>query len=318
MKKNLIFAAVLCVALVFGFSSCENPDDNEELLERIEQLENQLKDQQSGKDEDKTNSADKDGDKDNSSDNEQSGGSSEENAGGSGEGTPDPDEGEEGGDEGGSSSSTTGTENGYEWVDLGLPSGLRWATCNVGASSPEEFGCYFAWGETTPKTEYNWSTYKFMNSSIDDWNGVNKYTFADGQTEGVWYDNSGNFIGDNKTILDPEDDAAAVNMGGSWRMPTIEEIAELIDECTWTWTTLNGVNGYNVEGPNGNSIFLPAAGYRSYSDLYGAGSYGNYWSGSLYTNNSGYAYNLYFYSDGAYWDDGSDRYFGRSVRGVFS
>ena len=157
-----------------------------------------------------------------------------------------------------------------------------------------------------------------MNSSIDDWNGVNKYTFADGQTEGVWYDNSGNFIGDNKTILDPEDDAAAVNMGGSWRMPTIEEIAELIDECTWTWTTLNGVNGYNVEGPNGNSIFLPAAGYRSYSDLYGAGSYGNYWSGSLYTNNSGYAYNLYFYSDGAYWDDGSDRYFGRSVRGVFS
>ena len=278
MKKNLIFAAVLCVALVFGFSACENPDDNEELLNRIEQLENQLKDQQSGKDEDKTDSADKDGDKDTSSDNEQNG-----------EGTPEPE------------TPTSGTENGYDYVDLGLS--VKWATCNVGADSPEEYGSYFAWGETTPKTTYDWSTYKWCNGSYDT---MTKYcTDSDYGTV------------DNKTVLDPEDDAAAVNMGGSWRMPTIEEQEELIDECTWTWTTLNGINGYNVEGPNGNSIFLPAAGYRYGSDLYGAGSYGRYWSSSLNTDDSDYAYFLYFYSGYVGWD-GSDRYYGRSVRGVFS
>ncbi|MBO5974599.1 MAG: hypothetical protein J6P95_02615 [Paludibacteraceae bacterium] len=313
-RKNLIFAAVLCVALVFGFSSCENPDDNEELLNRIEQLENQLKDQQSGKDDDKTDSADKDGDKDTSSDNEQNG-----------NGTPDPDEGEDNSSDNEQNGEgtpkpetpTSGTENGYDYVDLGLPSGLNWATCNVGATKPEEYGNYYAWGEVEPKEVYTWSTYKFMDSSVNDWTGVNKYTFADYQTSGVWYDNSGNFIGDNKTVLDPEDDAAFVNMGGSWRMPTIEEQKELIDECTWTWTTLNGVNGYNVEGPNGNSIFLPAAGCRYDSDLYGAGPYGYYWSSSLYTDNSGYAYRLGFYSDLVYWYY-YDRYYGLSVRGVFS
>ncbi len=289
------------MALAFGFSACENPDDNEELLNRIEQLENQLKDQQRGKDDDKTDSADKDGDKDTSSDNEQNG-----------NGTPDPGEGV-----GGSSSSTTGTENGYDYVDLGLPSGLRWATCNVGATKPEEYGNYYAWGEVEPKEVYDWSTYKFMDSNINAWNGVNKYTFADGQTEGVWYDNSGNFIGDNKTTLDPEDDAAAVNMGGSWRMPIAEELQELIDECTWTWTTLNGINGYNVEGPNGNAIFLPAAGGRIDSDLRNAGSYGVYWSVSLSTGLSDYVYYLIFNSDYVDWIYGG-RYYGLSVRGVFS
>ena len=213
-----------------------------------------------------------------------------------------------------------GFENGHEWVDLGLPSGLKWATCNVGATKPEEYGNYYAWGEVEPKEVYDWSTYKFMDSSVNDWNGVNKYTVADSQNEYgdvVWYDNSGNFIGDNKTILDQEDDAATVNMGGSWRMPTAEEQQELIDECTWTWTTLNDVNGYNVEGPNGNSIFFPAAGYRFNSDLHDAGSLGNYWSSSLGSSNSDYAYYLYFNSDNVYWY--SDyRYCGQSVRGVFS
>ncbi|MBO7316697.1 MAG: hypothetical protein J6U44_06010 [Paludibacteraceae bacterium] len=196
---------------------------------------------------------------------------------------------------------TTGIENGYEWVDLGLPSGLRWATCNVGATKPEEYGNYYAWGETSPKTTYSWSTYKWCNGSGDT---MTKYcTDSDYGTV------------DNKTVLDKEDDAAFVNMGGSWRMPTRSEQDELRTECTWTWTTLNDVNGWNVEGPNGNSIFLPAAGYRNNSGLSSVGSDGHYWSSSLGTSYSYSAYDLYFYSGGVHWDYGS-RSYGRSVRGV--
>ncbi|MBO7315972.1 MAG: hypothetical protein J6U44_02245, partial [Paludibacteraceae bacterium] len=125
--------------------------------------------------------------------------------------------------------------NGHAYVDLGLPSGLKWATCNVGATKPEEYGNYYAWGEVEPNEVYDWSTYKFMDSNINDWNGVNKYTVADSRNEYgdvVLYDNSGNFIGDNKTVLEKEDDAATVNMGGSWRMPTKAEQDELRTECT--------------------------------------------------------------------------------------
>ena len=214
--------------------------------------------------------------------------------------TPDPDEGEEGGDEGGSSSSTSGSENVYEWVDLGLS--VNWATCNVGATKPEEYGNYYAWGETTPKTTYDWSTYKWCNGSYDT---MTKYCT-----------NSDYGTVDNYTVLGKEDDAASVNMGGSWRMPTYKEQAELQTKCTWTWTTLNGVNGYNVEGPNGNSIFLPAAGCRDYSDLYRAGSYGYYWSRSLNQLNSGYALYLYFHSGDVDWTHYNSRCCGRSVRGV--
>ena len=234
---------------------------------------------------------------------------------------PDDPQGEQT-EQGGSSENNGGEEtpepadpyNGHAYVDLGLS--VKWATCNVGATKPEEYGNYYAWGEVEPKEVYYWSTYKFMDSSVNDWTGVNKYTFADGQTECVWYDNSGNFIGDNKTTLDLEDDAAAVNMGGSWRMPTAEEQKELFDECTWTWTTLNGVNGYNVECSNGNSIFLPAAGYRRGSDLGSAGPDGSYWSSSLYTGGSSSACSLDFYSGSVYWSSRYYRYCGQSVRGV--
>jgi len=207
--------------------------------------------------------------------------------------------------------------NGHAYVDLGLS--VKWATCNVGADSVHHYGNYYAWGEVEPKTEYNWSTYKFMDSSINDWNGINKYTFADGQTEGVWYDGEGNFIGDNKTVLDPEDDAAAVNMGGSWRMPTKDELNELKTECTWTWTydyNDTGVAGQIVTSKtNDNHIFLPSAGYRRDSDLKDAVSYGYYWSSSINTSFLDYAYRLYFGS--AYVDWGSkERYCGYSVRGV--
>ncbi len=164
-------------------------------------------------------------------------------------------------------------------VDLGLPSGTLWATCNVGASSPEEHGVYYAWGETTTKKTYSWSTYAHGTSNYD----LTKYNIA--ESRGTV---------DNKTVLDPEDDAATQNWGGDWRMPTMEEQYELMNNCTWTWTSKNGVNGYKVKGTNGNSIFLPVTGYRNDSSLSNTGLYGYYWSSSLYTSTPSYAYELFF------------------------
>ena len=148
-------------------------------------------------------------------------------------------------------------------IDLGLPSGTLWANMNIGATTPEEYGNYYAWGETKPKETYNWSTYQHGNSSST----LTKYNSTDG-----------------KTILEPEDDAATVNLGGTWRMPTIEEIQELIDNCTWTWKALNNINGYEVRSTNGNSIFLPAAGYYDEGALSSVGIIGLYWSSTLDTS----------------------------------
>ena len=174
-----------------------------------------------------------------------------------------------------------GGENDHEYVDLGLS--VKWATCNVGANKPEEYGDYFAWGETEPKEYYNWSTYKWCNGDYDN---LTKYC----------YDSLYGIV-DNKTVLDLSDDAARANWGGSWRMPTTEEQQELIYNCTWTWTTQSGVNGYKVTSDkNGKSIFLPAAGYRDDSSLYYAGSNGNYWSSSLYSDYPGYAWLVFSYS----------------------
>lgn len=192
----------------------------------------------------------------------------------------------------------------HEWVDLGLPSGTLWATCNVGPSAPEEYGNYFAWGETAPKDHYDWSTYKWCNGSDTT---LTKYCIhsncgADGFTDG-------------KSDLDPEDDVAYVNWGPQWRMPTPSQLGELKDKCTWTWTTQNGVNGHLVTGPNGNSIFLPAAGGRYDSSLNNAGSHGYYWSRTLGSGGSSTARNLYFNSGGVYWGNGY-RSGGQSVRAV--
>ena len=196
--------------------------------------------------------------------------------------------------------------NGHEFVDLGLPSGLKWATCNVGADKPEEYGDYFAWGETEPKSSYNWSTYKWCN-------GVS-YKLTKYCIYSNFWDGTGSI--DNKTVLDLEDDAAHVNWSGSWRMPTDEDWAELIGKCSWTWTSRNGVNGYKVTSKtNGNRIFLPAAGLRNNTLLYDAGSYGSYWSTSLNKYDSSSAYNVYFNSDYYFWNI-YDRYFGLSVRPV--
>ena len=195
--------------------------------------------------------------------------------------------------------------NGHEYVDLGLPSGLKWATMNVGATKPEEYGDYFAWGETEPKPKdnYSWSTYKLElgtgdNGPFSKYNTISSYGTVD-----------------NKAVLDPEDDAVHVNWAGSWRMPTDAEWTELRTKCTWTWTTQNGVKGRKVTGRNGNSIFLPAAGYRDVTWLYNVGSFGNYWSSSLYTDYPYRAWSVLFGSD-LVCRNYYSRYYGRSVRPV--
>ena len=168
----------------------------------------------------------------------------------------------------------------HECVDLGLPSGTLWATCNVGANSPEEFGDYFSWGETSPKDTYNWSTYKWCNGS---YNTMTKYCTS-------------SFYGtvDNKTELELEDDAAYMNWGPSWRMPTREQQQELLEKCSWMWTTRNSVNGYLVTGPNGNVLFLPASGYYWGTNHQHEGSFGHYWSCMLYSDYFDSAFSLYF------------------------
>lgn len=202
-------------------------------------------------------------------------------------------------------SCTTVTENGHEWVDLGLPSGTKWATCNVGATKPEEYGNYYAWGETSTKSTYDWSTYKWCNGSRST---LTKY-------------NTDSYYGtvDYKTVLEPEDDAARANWGGAWRMPTDGEWAELLDECTWEWkNAYKGTTaGYLVTSKiNGNSIFLPAAGCRDGSGLYDAGSLGGYWSSSLVTDDPYYAWFVFFDSDDVSRVGDDSRYYGISVRPV--
>lgn len=213
---------------------------------------------------------------------------------------------------------SSGVANGHDWVDLGLPSGTKWATMNVGADSPKDYGDYFAWGETSRKSTYNWSTYKWMNDGMSSWIDVNKYTFADRQTDAVWYNEYGEFIGDGKITLDLTDDAAYVNWGSSWRMPTKAEQDELRNSSytTWIWTTHTGVKGYKVTSKiNGNSIFLPAAGFLKDSSRNNAGFYGGYWSSSLGGEYSDQAYELYFGS-GNFDSDGYPRLCGLSVRAV--
>ena len=161
-----------------------------------------------------------------------------------------------------------------EYVDLGLS--VKWATFNVGATSPEDYGDYFAWGETEPKETYSWATYKWCDGTQ---NTMTKYNATDG-----------------KTILEPADDAAQVQWGGKWRMPTKEELQELFTRCTWKVETQNGINGYNVIGPNGNSIFVPMAGWYN-EDLFGEGVQGNstyYWTSTLSPSKEIYAYDLVF------------------------
>ena len=183
--------------------------------------------------------------------------------------------------------------NGHKFVDLGLPSGLLWAETNVGASSSTDDGDYFAWGETSPKSTYSWDTYKWGSNP-------SKYNSSDG-----------------KTTLDAEDDAATVNWGESCRMPDSSEFQELYDECDWSWkSNYNGTRGYLVIGPNGRAIFFPASGSRNYGGLGGHGSYGYYWSRSLYSDDTIDARRLYFGSGNIDPTDDYYRFSGFTVRPV--
>ncbi len=196
----------------------------------------------------------------------------------------------------------------HEYVDLGLPSGTLWATMNIGATSPEDYGDYFAWGETAPKSVYDWSTYKWCEGS---YNTLTKYCTSS-------YSGYNGFT-DGKTELDPEDDAATANWGSEWRMPSLDQMQELYNNCTREWTTRNGVNGRLFTSEiNGASLFLPAAGFRDGGSLYSSGSYGHYWSRTLSTSDSMSARYLHFGSGGVsvYDNYGYDRHYGRSVRAV--
>ena len=204
----------------------------------------------------------------------------------------------------------------YEWVDLELPSGTQWATMNVGASSPEDYGDYFAWGETEAKASFYFDNYKWMNEGQSSWDQINKYTFEDGQTGGCWYSN-GSFVGDGMKELTRSDDAATRNWSSKWKMPTREQFEDLINPAYTTSEikTRYGVKGLWVTSKNGKSIFLPAAGYRLITDSYSVGDEGSYWSCSLSPNYSDYASFLSFNSNGKIISN-NNRVVGRSIRPV--
>ncbi|MBP5338131.1 MAG: hypothetical protein J6Z14_02340 [Prevotella sp.] len=186
-------------------------------------------------------------------------------------------------------------ENHPHAIDLGLPSGTKWACCNVGASTPEGYGNYYAWGETSPKSVYNWATYKY---------GYYNY---DGDYS--------HLVNIGSDIAGTGYDAVTANWGSPWRMPSWSQIKELVNNTTSTWTTQNGVSGRKFTGSNGGTVFLPAAGYRWNDELNDAGSYGYYWSSSLYESLPYLAYSLFFHSGLADWYR-YNRYGGRSVRPV--
>lgn len=184
----------------------------------------------------------------------------------------------------------SGDDDGHEYVDLGLS--VKWATCNIGASSPEEYGDYFAWGETAPKSDDSWTTYKWCEGTDST---LTKYNI-----------NSDYGIVDDRTRLEMEDDAACANWGEQWRMPTDAEWSELMDNCISMWTIQNGVLGRKfVSKKNGNSIFLPTAGRWYEGSLVDARSHGYYWSSTLCTDAPDNAYCVDFSSRGIYLDPGS-------------
>ena len=179
---------------------------------------------------------------------------------------------------------TSSTINGHEFVDLGLS--VKWGTCNVGAESPLEYGDHFAWGETEQKKEYTAETSLTYDVEMPDISG------------------------------NPEYDVARLKWGGTWRMPDGAEMNELMDECTWEWTAEHGINGAKVTGPNGNSIFLPAAGFRNFTSLYFLGERGSYWSSAPAEDGPEYARSLDFDDNAVLYWFTSERFYGSTVRPV--
>ncbi len=190
---------------------------------------------------------------------------------------------------------------GHEYVNLGLPSGTLWATCNLGANRPEEYGHYYAWGACSLSSNYTWPTYKHCQGTYE---SLTKYC-----TLGTFG------MVDSRKVLEYSDDAARQNWGGNWRLPNKQEQDELREKCKWAWVSLNGVNGYQVTGPNGKSIFLPAAGLYDGMSVSLAGTHGYYWSSSLLETLPRYAFFLLFDQKRIGWFN-SNRCLGHSVRPV--
>lgn len=193
--------------------------------------------------------------------------------------------------------------NGHTYVDLGLPSGTLWATCNVGATTPEDYGDYFAWGETAPKTTYNWRSYHYC------YGGYNQLTKYCNNSD---YGYNGHI--DNLTMLQSMDDAATAHWGGGWRMPTYDQWVELFQYTTLQGNAQNGVIGYLLTATNGNNIFLPAAG-RRWEDELDSGVF-QYWSRSLYTDDPSCAWFYSIYNLTVHMDVHPDRFYGLPVRAV--
>ncbi len=199
-----------------------------------------------------------------------------------------------------------------------------WACCNVGANSPEEYGGYYAWGETEEKSDYSWDTYKYYKAYqtyYGEFYGYTKYCTDERYGYGAGnYKNSNNKteyrdgFTDNKTELDLSDDVARQKWGGSWRMPSKEEFEKLVANCTREWTQINNVGGMMYTSTNGNRIFFPAAGFRYGTSLGNAGSFGYFWSRTLYADDPRDAYGLYLYSGDVDYYYYGYRSYGRPVR----
>jgi hypothetical protein len=230
--------------------------------------------------------------------------------------------------------------NGHEYVDMGevdingVTKHFYWATCNMGANKPWDYGDYYAWGEKVTKDTYSWGNYAFMQAGQSDYYHITKYTFADGETDGIWYDSGGNFIGDSKTSFADygyADDTARQLWGGDWHIPTDAEWTALLNTTnySWVWTSdykgsgKNGMlvtrkdDGSDTDPCAGNSIFLPAAGLRYNASLNDAGFGGYYWYSSIYKVDSYRAKRLIFISDGMS-SIGGGRCTGQSLRPVFA
>lgn len=202
----------------------------------------------------------------------------------------------------------SGSIDGRDYVDLGLPSGTLWAACNVGANMPEDCGEYFAWGDTAPKEMYDWKSYRFA-------------CFVGGRYELSKYctDSNYGFDGfvDSLTVLEPVDDAVRANWGADWRMPTKEEFDELFQNTTYVWTARNGVDGRLLTGSNGNSIFLPATGFCLDGEYICPGL-GVYWSSSLQTSCQVAAWSFHFNFEDCHVCGTYERSRGQCVRAVRS
>ena len=278
MEKTIVsgklFFLIVSTFFLFSLASCGGSDDEPTTL--VEETTETQDDSTSGEDEESTDDSTNDSTDDTTDDTTED---SEDDSSGDSE-----DSGSEGEDEDTSTDDTSdGEETTHESVDLGLS--VKWATMNVGAASPEDYGNYYAWGETESKDTYSMTNSVTYEVEMDDVAGNADY------------------------------DAATANWGGTWRMPKSTEIDELVEECEWTWTTQDGVDGYLVTGTNGNSIFLPAGGYYYNSSLNSAGLRGLYWSSTPRSGSTTHAYDLNFDCD-YYTMSSYSRNYGRSVRPV--